>query len=85
MIIKEITDKLKVEISDGLFPNEKIVRFNTVAGKQQSMFVSSRIVDEKESTVNVDILYSGKGGVLIQIGNESSIVDKNLIIKKDKI
>lgn len=57
------------EISDGLFPNERMVRIKTTEG-DTSIFVSSNEIDEKENALNVVVLEKNETHALVQIPSQ---------------
>lgn len=61
------TWELPVKIKPGLFPTEKIVRFQDADGREIAVFVSTDQVDERKNIVLVLVLEEDRRHVLIQV------------------
>ena len=67
-----MTNWIAVEVSEGLFPNERIVQLNTVEG-EISFFVSPGLLDENMSRLRVELLDEDSQFALVQVPSQGGI------------
>jgi hypothetical protein len=73
-----------VEIGSGMFPNERYVRFSGLEG-EYSLFVDSTSVDERQKTMEVNVIMHNAENALVELPRETTSGKNRVRIRSSEL